>query len=184
MSPRPKKRLPLHFKNSKRRLDCIPIIYIPISNHPTRGAFCRTLSNVGWRRRSRAGLVTPRSGGPGQPKAGGSPPDKGCDERAPCVPPGSTAPGTKKPHGGAPEGDAPLSKRRGSPQGERLVVAPFGAPPPRTLLARAKAPRTGAVSRAVKITHACAAGDCGLQMRERRKALVALDNLPVWQASA
>ena len=132
MSPRPKKRLPLHFKNSKSPLDFIPKAYIPIANHPARGAFCRTLRNVGWRRRPLLRLVTAGPGGPGQPsagmttgcpkgldaagtKAGGSPPDKGSPKGAPCIPPGSTAPGTKKPHGGAPEGDAPLSKRRGSP---------------------------------------------------------------------
>jgi hypothetical protein len=92
----------------------IPNVYIPIRNHPTRGAFCRTLSNVGWRRRPLLRHVTAGPGGPGQPsagittgcpqgldaagtKAGGRPPDKGSPKGFPCVPPGSTAPGTEKP---------------------------------------------------------------------------------------
>ena len=46
-------------------LDNIPKVYIPISAHPTRGAFCRTLANAGWVRRLRAGLVTLHPGGDG-----------------------------------------------------------------------------------------------------------------------
>jgi len=143
--------MPSHFQQSKKSgksRDYIPIAHIPIPNHPARGAFCRTLSNVGWRRRPRAGLVTPLPGGPGQPsgptmraclkwldvvatKGGGSRPDRRAEIPAGSLP-GSTAPGTEiaakverrtATHPLAP--DAPAARRR-------LVVAPCGAPPPRT----------------------------------------------------
>ena len=81
-------------------------------NHPPLGAFCRTLPDVGWRRRPLLRLVTAGSGGPGQPsagittgclqwldaagtKAGGSPPDQG-RRRAIPFPPGSYGAGDEK----------------------------------------------------------------------------------------
>ena len=70
VSPRHKKWLPLYFKIQKKCIDFIPIAYISLPNHPTRGAFCRTLLNVGWRRRPLLRLVTAGPGGPGQPSAG------------------------------------------------------------------------------------------------------------------
>ena len=96
-------------------LDFIPNLYNPRNNHPARGAFCRTLSNVGWRRRPLLRLVTAGSGGPGQPsagittgclqwldvaatKGGGSRPGRQGPQKAlPGRAPGSTAPGTEKP---------------------------------------------------------------------------------------
>ncbi len=44
-------------------------VYIPRLTFPKRGAFCRRSLDVGEGWRLRAGLVTPRSGGPGQPSA-------------------------------------------------------------------------------------------------------------------
>ncbi len=89
---------------------------MPRTNHPTRGAFCRTLQDVGWRRRPRARLVTLHSGGLGT-RSGGTT----------TAPPGAGWTGTgmvstmassqetrtrgQKSRGGAPEGGAPASGR-------------------------------------------------------------------------
>jgi hypothetical protein len=65
--------------STKMALDFIPKAYIPMPNHPSLGAFCRTLPDVGWRRRPLLRLVTAGSGGPGQPSAGTM---TGCPSRA------------------------------------------------------------------------------------------------------
>ncbi len=99
------------FAATKKALDFNPRAYIPIHSHPARGAFCRTLLNVGWSRRPRAGLVTPLPGGPGQPsgpitrarpkgldaapaKGGGSRPDEAC-RKPPRPVPGSYGAGDR-----------------------------------------------------------------------------------------
>jgi len=157
---------------SKTPLDIIPRAYIPIPNHPTRGAFCRTLSNVGWRRRPLLRLVTAGPGGPGQPSAGitiGCPLRAGrarerrrpearrireAQKASPLVPPGSTAPGTKKPHGGAPDGDAPR-KRRARRKAEASGCAVRRSTPSHSRSGgEGKAAKSGAVSRAETIPHA------------------------------
>jgi hypothetical protein len=126
----------------------IPKAYNPISNHPSLGAFCRTLPDVGWRRRPLLRLVTAGSGGPGQPsagittgclqwldaagtKAGGSPPDKGSQKRHPLLSrPEATAPGTEKPRWSA-AGRAPFAKgaraslKRGQ-DGRHAALRPLG----------------------------------------------------------